>query len=64
MCDFKEGYGLFYTPVRTNPMVGCPAEIIVQYIDPDTKKLSDSVANRRGTQIETCTAGVSAVRIK
>jgi hypothetical protein len=62
MCDFKPGHMLYYTPVKTSTAVGCPEEIIVEYIDPETKKLQTWVANRRGTNIETCTAGVTAAR--
>jgi hypothetical protein len=64
MCDFKAGLGLFRTPVKTNPIKGCPREIIVQYKNPQTSKIDDWVANRSGTSIQTCTAGVTAIRVK
>jgi len=64
MCDFKKGVPMFYTPVRTTPIEGCPADLTVLYLDPQTQKLTSWEATRKGTTIETCGSGVTAVKIK
>ncbi len=63
MCDFTDGRGLYYTPVRLKETLGCPREAEIEYVDPDTNEIRSYFVTRRGTVIDSCVAGVALVRM-
>jgi hypothetical protein len=66
MCDFKPD-PMYTTPIQTVNKVGCPSEILVEYIDPQTGAVATYAAGRSGSNmnsIQTCIRGVDRVRIK
>lgn len=64
MCNFERGVPMYSTRIRTVPIMGCPAKINVQYVDPESGQLAWQVATRGGAEVQTCKAGVTAVRVK
>ena len=55
---------LYRTDIRVNREQGCPTELEVEYVEPDTGKVSTWWVFHSSDYIQTCGAGPKSIRIK
>lgn len=54
---------MFRTVIKSRPLPGCPASILIAYVDPIDGQPHGAIAAREGRAIETCGAGPRSVSV-